>query len=387
MTKKYIAVVPTTAHGSGLACVRSLGQQGINVIAVGNENKLPEFKSKYCNESVLTPPPEEDFQNYKEVLLDLAQRNDVVTVVPLAESDIYCLAKHYQEFSNHLQPVWINKDTLEKVQDRVKLIKLAKGLDVSVPNTTLLADWKAAESPAVVKSRYSILEDSNKTFYPGHFFVEKGEKLDKNRVKELMSHEPIVQKFIPGKEVGYFALAHRGDIVVDFQHKRIRSQSFKDGASVFREAINDVSVKERGKAILKELEWTGPAMVEFRRTESGELYLLEVNPRFWGSLPLAVHSGVDFPFEYYRMAQGDKLSKKFTYEVGTQSQRLFGEFIYLMSIISESKPNFIERPPLVHEFINILFSAPTSHFDYLSLHDPKPFFYNLYNYINPHTKL
>lgn len=36
-------------------------------------------------------------------------------------------------------------------------------------------------------------------------------------------------------------------------------------------------------------------MVEFRRTKEGELYFMELNPRFWGTLPLAIASGVNFP--------------------------------------------------------------------------------------------
>jgi hypothetical protein len=37
-------------------------------------------------------------------------------------------------------------------------------------------------------------------------------------------------------------------------------------------------------------------MVEFRVDDaSGRHWLLEINGRFWGSLPLAVHAGADFP--------------------------------------------------------------------------------------------
>ncbi|MCD6360205.1 MAG: hypothetical protein J7M38_05010 [Armatimonadetes bacterium] len=44
-------------------------------------------------------------------------------------------------------------------------------------------------------------------------------------------------------------------------------------------------------------------MLEFKKEyETGEYYLIEVNPKFWGSLDLAVESGVDFPgyiYDYY----------------------------------------------------------------------------------------
>jgi predicted ATP-grasp superfamily ATP-dependent carboligase len=36
-------------------------------------------------------------------------------------------------------------------------------------------------------------------------------------------------------------------------------------------------------------------MLEFRRAPDGRAALLEMNPRLWGSLQLAVDAGVDFP--------------------------------------------------------------------------------------------
>jgi predicted ATP-grasp superfamily ATP-dependent carboligase len=49
-------------------------------------------------------------------------------------------------------------------------------------------------------------------------------------------------------------------------------------------------------ALLERLRWNGVAMVEFKRSDAdGRLYLMEINPKFWGSLELALVSGVDFP--------------------------------------------------------------------------------------------
>jgi len=50
------------------------------------------------------------------------------------------------------------------------------------------------------------------------------------------------------------------------------------------------------------MKWSGVGMVEFRIDErDGSLKLMEVNPRFWGSLQLSILSGVDFPYMLYRL--------------------------------------------------------------------------------------
>lgn len=55
--------------------------------------------------------------------------------------------------------------------------------------------------------------------------------------------------------------------------------------------------------LLQALDWDGPAMVEYRyEADSGRYWLMEVNGRYWGSLPLAWHCGAHFAWEAYRRA-------------------------------------------------------------------------------------
>jgi len=59
------------------------------------------------------------------------------------------------------------------------------------------------------------------------------------------------------------------------------------------------------RRILENLAWRGVAMVEWKQDpKTGEHRLLEINPRFWGSLDLAIRAGVDFPTLYARAAAG-----------------------------------------------------------------------------------
>jgi predicted ATP-grasp superfamily ATP-dependent carboligase len=53
--------------------------------------------------------------------------------------------------------------------------------------------------------------------------------------------------------------------------------------------------------LLRAIDWEGQAMVEYRYEAASDRYwLMEVNGRFWGSLPLARHCGADFAWEAYR---------------------------------------------------------------------------------------
>jgi len=56
--------------------------------------------------------------------------------------------------------------------------------------------------------------------------------------------------------------------------------------------------------VIDALDWTGPIMVEFMRSTDGEFYLIEVNGRYWGSLPLTINSGVDIPWLHFLQLKG-----------------------------------------------------------------------------------
>ena len=98
----------------------------------------------------------------------------------------------------------------------------------------------------------------------------------------------------------------RGEPLLLFQHRRIREYPISGGVSTCCESMPlDPKLRDWSVALLKAMNWDGVAMVEFRYDEaSGRAVLLEVNGRFWGSLPLAVHAGCDFPYEFYRSSVG-----------------------------------------------------------------------------------
>jgi hypothetical protein len=68
------------------------------------------------------------------------------------------------------------------------------------------------------------------------------------------------------------------------------------GASSLRESVAlETDLLDQATRLLAAIDWTGLAMVEFRRSPGGTAQLMEINGRVWGSLPLAARAGMDFP--------------------------------------------------------------------------------------------
>ncbi len=73
-------------------------------------------------------------------------------------------------------------------------------------------------------------------------------------------------------------------------------------------------------------------MVEFKVDDrDGRARLLEINGRFWGSLPLAVHAGADFPAAYYRLACGEPF-QPCCCQPGQASRHWLGDLANLLAV-------------------------------------------------------
>ena len=104
-------------------------------------------------------------------------------------------------------------------------------------------------------------------------------------------------------------------------HERIREFPVSGGRSVCARSFYDEKLLDNGKRILDALNWNGSAMVEFKRTSDNNYYLLEVNPKLWGSLELAICSGVNFPLLMIENALNGTLIKSGnSYEKGMYFQ-------------------------------------------------------------------
>jgi hypothetical protein len=97
-------------------------------------------------------------------------------------------------------------------------------------------------------------------------------------------------------------------------------------------------------------------MVEFRLDDRDHLpKLMEINGRFWNSLPLAIASGVDFPFLLYRMAVEGDVAPVHAYRCGVQCRWLLGDLRHLVSVLkgppSGWQAHFPDRWGTIQDFV------------------------------------
>lgn len=106
----------------------------------------------------------------------------------------------------------------------------------------------------------------------------------------------LIQGYVPGRGVGAFFLIWDGQILAEFQHRRLHEVPHTGGVSSLRESYAHAAIRDDALAKIHALDWRGVGMLEYRLDEAtGRFYFIEFNGRFWGSLHLALFARVDFP--------------------------------------------------------------------------------------------
>lgn len=377
------ALIPTGYDGATCACVRSLARQGVGTVVASEKPDVPGAASRYCDESVTLPPPRADLLAYRDALLALAEREDVRTIVPVRPEDSYVLSRYEASFAEHVSVVVPSMPQLERVFDRLQLAAAAEAAGVPAPETRRLSDVDDWTPELLIKSRYNVLTDASlEELGPADVDVVKdihhvghGETPDVAEIRAAMGHDPIVQEFVhTDGEFMFTGLYDHGEPLATFQHRQIRGNSYTGGGGVYRRSTADPELERVGRALLEELDWHGLACIEYMRdATTGEYVLTEINPRMWQSLPSTVHAGADFPWYYWLAATGQADAIDDCYDVGVGTHMLYGEFGYLMSVLTEDSPH-IDRPSIPGTLWEIAASIVREpHFDYLTLDDPGPF--------------
>jgi predicted ATP-grasp superfamily ATP-dependent carboligase len=145
---------------------------------------------------------------------------------------------------------------------------------------------------------------------------------------------PMLQECIPSGpkfDVGVLMDEH-GGAVASFVQKELRHFPMRDGLSTMQESVSRPDLVERAVTLLRAIGWFGLAEVEFMEDpRTGEALLLELNPRFWASIQLAIACGVDFPYLLYQLAMGHKINETHVYTVGRRCRWLVpGDLLHFL---------------------------------------------------------
>ena len=328
-------VVTDAETRAALAAVRSLGRAGHEIHTTCARPAALASASRFARAEHVLPDAERDPVAWARELEALCERIDADWILPITELSLcalYAADVHTRRSCLCPSPAAYAAST-----DKHHILEVAQRVGIQVPRSVLVEVPAALselpngfEFPVILKARRS-------RFWAGDHWASGGVVLVRGRDELLRAvRDPgfsgglLVQEFIPGHGEAIFVLARGGDCLAAFAHRRLREKPPSGGVSALRESVApDPDLLAASVALVSEIGLDGVAMVEFRCAPGEQPALMEINPRLWGSLQLAIDSGADFPDLLWRMHTNRPVPKP-TVEIGVRTRWLLGDVDHLL---------------------------------------------------------
>jgi predicted ATP-grasp superfamily ATP-dependent carboligase len=366
-----------------LAVVRSLGRYGLRVHVAWCPPESPALRSRYIARVHTLPPYDGRDTRWLDTLIHLLRRERFDLVIPCDDPTLLPLQLHRAALEPHGPIYLLSDDAFDVTASKVRTSALARELGIPVPRGVVVDRVEAAEHvrsqfqlPVVLKPHrsYGVDDLSRKRLVRTAASDEELRPL----LEALLRHGPVqVQEHVCGVGVGVELLAHAGNVLVAFQHLRVHEPPAGGGSSYRKSVALDQELLGAAGALVGALGYTGVAMVEFKvDAGTGRWVLIEINGRFWGSLPLAVAAGADFPRYLYQLLVEGRREFPRVYRVGLYARNWLKDAAWLRAnfAASRSDPCLATVPPwrIAGELAHVLTLRERS--DTLVLDDPAPAF-------------
>jgi predicted ATP-grasp superfamily ATP-dependent carboligase len=371
---------------SALAVTRSLGRANAKVIVGSVSARCLAGASKFAAVDVVYADPKTNEQKFISDIEVACRQHAITDLLPVSEVSLGALIRYRSRFSAVSLP-YVDSATYDLAVDKYQLAQVAAKLGIKTPRT-LLCDNRESISenlkgwgfPLVLKPvRSRVFANSTWLETKVEYAFSYQDMLDKIQRRDQYEHPFMIQEFIEGEGQGVFFLFNYGAELARFSHRRIREKPPSGGVSVLAESFEVDSVTfEQGAQLLRRLKWHGVAMVEFKVSRKGEPYLMEINPRFWGSLQLAIDADVDFPALLLAM-NSQALTPVFEFKQGARSRWLLGDLDHLFIVLKSKEYSLSQKLRALLRFLN--FFSLRTHYDTLQFNDARPFFYELKLYL------
>ena len=301
------------------------------------------FYSKYCD-SVVSMPLSSIKEENKNKLIEILKDSKYDVLIPVGFNScklIYEYSPEIAKYTKILSPSW---DSFVTASEKEKTMIFSEEVGVPIPKTVPVTSVDDLDNishfPAVLKPAGGT---GGKVYYCNTIEELKSAY----RCSEKTEFGYLCQEYISGFGCGYFGLYVDGKKLASFMHKRIKEYPVSGGPSVVAESFYDKRLENYGHKLCEGLKWSGPIMCEFKYDPIRDDYkLIEINPKFWGSLELTLEAGVNMPYlmVQYITNQNPKLIEN--YENIRYRWILSGELLHYLETRKDTRfSEFRKRQP------------------------------------------
>ena len=366
----YCALKNLSVHGLKVTVADS-SRIGMGQFSRYSHN-VERYTSHYTNEV-----------QFIDDLVEISKRNNSRLILP-AHNETEVIARHRHRFSKEAVDLIPNVDHCALFNNKSDSYDFVESLGVPVPRRYRYESVgelrQTLEQHGIGRSVVKLLTgNSGKGVFYGANIDETIEIVEQLITEYNLSKErfPLVEEVVQGEGFGCSILYYKGEFVAHFTHKRLREKIETGGTSTLRESAQHAELEAATKRIFSSLGYNGLAMGEFKVCpRTGRVWFIEVNPRMWGSISLAVEAGAEFPFGvdllYQRIQAAKSLARQRSPKIGWKARWLLGDFFVCLKLLSKFQ---------IKEFVGVIKNSRSDSIDDFSFSDPLAFIGQVFYYV------
>jgi carbamoyl-phosphate synthase large subunit len=303
-------VLITNAHRNvGFLVTRHVAGAGFDVIAADSRALPLGFRSRHVRTFELLPDPLS--AGYADALLDVIRRTRPDVLMPLG--GLAAVTARRADFMRECAVLVGDGAAYQALLDKASVYQLCARLGIAHPRVLGTdPDGVRAQLPgrgngtplAVIKPR------RDRGAGAGVAFIDDPRQVSALWPALESKYGPMVgTDYVPGPVDAQRALHllfdRDGALIEFFVLQKLRQWPRRSGITAAATSTHELELVERVLPLFRELHWSGPAEVELKRdARTGDDCLLEINPRFSGTLPFSLAAGVDLPLSMLNASLG-----------------------------------------------------------------------------------
>jgi predicted ATP-grasp superfamily ATP-dependent carboligase len=289
-------------HRGAVAACRSLARAGYEVVVVAGRRPAPAHWSRACHVALPIAHPGDRPDDFLAELESLVAKGGFDGLIVGGERSLLPISEQRERFERYVELGLPEHAAVLRSLDKFVLLDAASAAGLDAPQTRVCTSLSEARDavaalgfPIVVKAQRSVLPSSHELRQLPVWVASRGADLDE--ILAAVQLPALVQRF--EARASHLSTAGLmttegmvGFVVVRF----LRTWPPLAGAACFAETVpTPPDLPQRVETLLDALGWRGIFELELLDLGEGRLAAIDLNPRLFGWLALAVAAGADLP--------------------------------------------------------------------------------------------
>jgi predicted ATP-grasp superfamily ATP-dependent carboligase len=283
-----------------LAACRGLQAAGYEVAVVAGERPAASHWSRACFQQVAGPHPRVDREAFAVALGDALASAEYDVLLPGSDAALLAISEHRDQLGRTAVGL-PDHEVVRRCLNKLSLVEAAREAGLQAPETEKCEGaYEAAAAagrigyPVVIKPWTSVIPE-------GRGIRQRPSRLarDPTELSEAVNDfgtPLLVQRRIAGSVHSLAGVRAGGEMLALAFSRYLRTWPPEAGNVSCSESLEiPADLSRRAAALLDELGWEGIFEIELIRDSGGRFAVIDLNPRIYGSLELAIRAGAPIP--------------------------------------------------------------------------------------------